>query len=216
MYENRSWHTYSYALGFLWKNRCDIHHIHSRRATTHSLSARLSSSRRRRLVPWRCESAKVWDRRADSRFNNIRRRQHSSSLRLLLGAPRHLWHRTPFLIDATSEETSSSCHVASLANRASSCRASSVDSAWMACAMDKKNRADDPMPCSFPAAPRLASPSRCTLAHHVAPPLPGTSAALRHLQNMETITISSPHRCWHSTGPKHMYIFSPTYVCSFV
>jgi hypothetical protein len=21
--ENRSWHTYSYALGFLWKNRCD-------------------------------------------------------------------------------------------------------------------------------------------------------------------------------------------------
>jgi hypothetical protein len=24
MYENKSWHTYSYALGFLWKNRCDI------------------------------------------------------------------------------------------------------------------------------------------------------------------------------------------------
>jgi hypothetical protein len=23
MYENRSWHTYSYALAFLWKNRCD-------------------------------------------------------------------------------------------------------------------------------------------------------------------------------------------------
>jgi hypothetical protein len=23
IYENRSWHTYSYALGFLWKNRCD-------------------------------------------------------------------------------------------------------------------------------------------------------------------------------------------------
>jgi hypothetical protein len=23
MYENRSWHTYSYALVFLWKNRCD-------------------------------------------------------------------------------------------------------------------------------------------------------------------------------------------------
>jgi hypothetical protein len=61
--------------------------IHSRRTPVHSLSARLSSSTSRRLAQQRCESAEVRDHRADSRFNNIRGRQHSSSV---AAAPRCL------------------------------------------------------------------------------------------------------------------------------
>jgi hypothetical protein len=63
-----------------WMRRLWIRSIHSRWAPAHSLSARLSSSTSCRLAQRMCEFAEVQDCRADSRFNNICRRRHSSAV----------------------------------------------------------------------------------------------------------------------------------------
>jgi hypothetical protein len=126
--------------------------------------------------------------------------------RLLLGASQHLWHRAPSPTDAIGEEVLSSHRIASPANRASSCRASSVDSTssrqWPA-----------PWPRrTEPAAQHCVLPQwHRVYLHRAAVPelttrhlLLGTPPALCHVHNLATTMISSPHRCRHSTRPKQM------------
>jgi hypothetical protein len=56
----------------------------------------------------------------------------------------------------------------------------------------------------FPCGTASSFTEPLYMSHHEASPLPGTPAALHHLQNLATTTVSSPHRCRHSTGPKLM------------